>query len=70
MVSDGIKAARIQAEHSPIINSTWPASARQASILFAVKHAAAWLNPHRSVRRPAGRHAAPGRPLLGHRAPR
>jgi hypothetical protein len=70
MVSDGIKAARIQAQYSPIIDSTWPASAWQANMLFAVKHAAAWLNPHRSVRRPAGRHAAPGRPLLGRRPPR
>ncbi len=70
MVSDGIKAARIQARYSPIINSTWPAGAWQANILSAVKHAAARLNPHRSVRRPAGRHAAPGRPLLGRRPPR
>ncbi len=70
MVSDGIKAARIQARYSPLINSIGSASARQANILFAVRHAAARLNPHWSVRRPAGRHAAPGRPLLGRRAPR
>ena len=70
MVSDGVKAARIQAQYSPLINSTWPTSTFQANILFAVGHATAWLNPHRSVRRPAGRHAAPGRPLLGRRAPR
>jgi hypothetical protein len=65
MVSDGIKAARIQAQHSPLINSTWSAS----GFLSAVRHAAARLNPHRGGRRPAGRHAAPGRSLLG-RAPR
>jgi hypothetical protein len=70
MVSDGVKAARIQAQYSPLINSTWPTSTLQANILFAVRHATAWRNPHRSVRRPAGRHAAPGRPLLGRRAPR
>ncbi len=70
MVSDGIKAARIQAQHSPLINGTWPTSAVQANILLAVKHAAAWLDPHRIGRRPAGRHAAPGRSLLGRHAPR
>ena len=70
MVSDGIKAARIQAQYSPLINSTWSAGALQANILLAVKHAAGRLNPHWSVRRPAGRHAAPGRSLLARRAPR
>jgi hypothetical protein len=70
MVSDGIKAARIQAEYSPLINSTWPTSTFQANVLFAAKHAAIWLNPHRSTGRPVGRHAAPGRPLFGRRAPR
>jgi hypothetical protein len=70
MVSDGIKAARIQAQYSPLINSLRPTSALQANTLLAVKHAAARLNPHWSVRRPAGRHAAPGRSLLGRRVPR
>jgi hypothetical protein len=70
MVSDGIKAARFQAQHSPLINSTWPTRALPANIQFAVKHAAAWLNPHRIGRRQAGRHAAPGRSLLGRNAPR
>jgi hypothetical protein len=70
MVSDGIKAARVQAQHSPLINSTWPGLAFQASVLSAVRHATGWLNPPRPGRRPAGRHAAPGRPLLGrHAAP-
>jgi hypothetical protein len=68
MVSDGIKAARIQAQYSPLINSIWPTRALRANIRFAVKHVAARLDPN--VRRPAGRHAAPGRPLLGRRAPR
>jgi hypothetical protein len=70
MVSDGIKTARIQAQHSPLINGTWPTGAVQANILFAVKHAAAWLNPYQIGRRPAGRHAAPGRSLFGRHAPR
>ena len=69
MVSDGIKAARIQARRSPLINSTWPGPAFQANVLSAVRHAAGRLNPHRVGRRPAGRHAAPGRPLFGRRAP-
>ena len=39
MVSDGIKAARIQAQYSPLINSTWPGLAFQASVLSAVRNA-------------------------------
>lgn len=70
MVSDGIKAARIQARYSPLINSTWPGTAFQASVLSAVRHAAGWLNPNRGGRRPVGRHAGPPRPLFGHRTPR
>jgi len=79
MVGDGIKAARIQAQNSPLINSTWPGPAFPASVLSAVRHATGSLNPHRpgrraaaarpAGRRPAGRHAAPGRPLFGRRAP-
>jgi hypothetical protein len=59
MVGDGIKAARIQARHSPLISSTWPGVTFQASVLSAVRHATGWLDPHRIGRRPAGRHAAP-----------
>jgi len=75
MVSDGIKAARIQARHSPLISGTWPGRSFQASVLSAVRHATGWLNPHQAgghpaARRPAGRHAAPGRPLFGRRPPR
>ena len=70
MVSDGIKAARIQARRSPLIASTWPGGAFQANVVTAVRHAATRLYPHRAVRRPAGRHAAPGRSLFGRRAPR
>ena len=44
MVSDGIKAARIQAQYSPLINSTWPGPAFQANVLSAVRHATGWLN--------------------------
>ena len=69
MVSDGIKAARIQAQYSPLINSTRPGLAFQANVLSAVRHATGWLNPHRA-RRPVGRHAGPPRPLFGRRAPR
>jgi hypothetical protein len=70
MVSDGIKAARIQAQYSPLINSTWPGLAFQANVLSAVRNATAWLNPHRGARRPVGRHAGPPRPLFGRHAPR
>ena len=69
MISDGIKAARSQSHYSPLIASTWPGLAFQASMLSAVRHATGWLNPHRTGRRPVGRHAAPGRPLFGRRAP-
>jgi hypothetical protein len=69
MISDGIKAARSQSHNSPLIGSTWPGMAFQASVLSAVRHATGWLNPHRARHRPVGRHAAPGRPLLGRRAP-
>ncbi len=63
MVSDGIKAARIKAQYSPLINSTWGASAFPTAILMAViKHAADRLHLHRSSRKPVGKHAAPGRP--------
>jgi hypothetical protein len=70
MVSDGIKAARIQAQYSPLINSTWPGLAFQANLLSAVRNATGWLNPHRGAPRPVGRHAGPPRPLFGRRAPR
>jgi hypothetical protein len=72
MVSDGIKAAQIQAQYSPLINSTWAASSSQpANVLAAIKHAAARLNPRWRGHRPAGRHAAPGRSFSGRRhAPR
>ena len=61
MVSDGIKAARIQAQYSPLINSTWPGMAFQANMRSAVRHATGWLSPHRGGR-PVGRHAGPPRP--------
>ena len=70
MVSDGIKAARTQAQYSRLINSTRPGLAFQATVLSAVRHATGWLNPRRGARRPAGRHAGSPRPLFGHRAPR
>jgi hypothetical protein len=70
MVSDGIKAARIQAQYSPLISSTWPGMAFQANVMSAVRYARGLLNPHRAGRRPAGRHAGPPRPLFGRRAPR
>jgi hypothetical protein len=59
MVSDGIKAARIQAQYSPLINSTWPGVAFQANVISAVRHATGWLSPRRGARRPARRAAAP-----------
>ena len=69
MVSDGIKAARIHAQYSPLINSTWPDTAFPANVRSAVRHAAGWLSPHRGGR-PVGRQAGPPRPLFGRRAPR
>ena len=69
MVSDGIKAARIQAQYSPLISTTWGPNTIQDHVVSALKHAAARLRPHRG-RRPAGRHAAPGRSFLGRHAPR
>ena len=54
MVSNGIKAARIQARYSPLINSTWPGTAFQANVRSAVRHATGWLSSHRG-----GRAAAP-----------
>jgi len=54
MVSDGIKAAQIQAQYSPLINSTWGASSTPtANALAAIRHAAARLNPRWRGRRPA-----------------
>ena len=67
MVGDGIKAARIQAQYSPLISSTWPGTAFPAAVLSAVRHATGWLNPNRARRRAVGRHAAPGRPLFSRR---
>jgi hypothetical protein len=69
MVSDGIKAARVHAQYSSLINSTWPGMAFQANVMSAVRHAAGWLSPHRGGRRPVGRHAGSPRPLFGRRAP-
>ena len=50
MVSDGIKAARIQAQYSQLINSTWHGMAFQANVMSAVRHARGLLNPHRGAR--------------------
>ncbi len=70
MVSDGIKAARIQAQYSPLINSTWsPGAFQTINVLSAIRHAAARLNPNKGGRRPAGRHAAPGRRAAPGRSP-
>ena len=65
MVSAGIKAARIQARYSPLIGLTWEPASFPVNIGSAIKSAATWLKPHR---RPAGRHAAPGRSVIGRHA--
>ena len=70
MVSDRIKAARIQARYSPLIGLTWEPVSFPVNIAAAIKNATARLNPHRGARRPVGRHAGPPRPLFGRRAPR
>jgi hypothetical protein len=71
MVSDGIKAVQTQARYSPLIGSTQTSSTfAKKSVLSAVKQAAGRVNHHRAGRRPLGRHAAPGRMLLGRNVPR
>lgn len=65
MVSDGIKAARIQARYSPLIGLTWEPVSFPVSIGPAIKSVTTRLKPRR---RPAGRHAAPGRSVLGRHA--
>ena len=76
MVGDGIKAARIQARSSPLIGCTWKPVCFPGNIRSAVKNRANRLNPFRGSRRPAGRHAtpgrrtAPGRSLIGRHAAR
>ena len=71
MISDGIKVARIQAQSSPLINSTWKARTfLPSNALSTVKQAVVWANPRRGVRRQPGRHAAPSRTLLSRQAPR
>jgi hypothetical protein len=71
MVSDDIKAVQAQARYSPLISSTRaPSTFAKKSILSAVKQAAGRVNHHRAGRRPPGRHAAPGRKLLGRNVPR
>jgi hypothetical protein len=71
MVSDGIKAAQIQAQYSTL-NSSWATGPFQSiNVVSAVKHAAARLNSHLGGgQRHAGRHAAPGRTFLGRTVPR
>ncbi len=65
MVSDGIKAARIHARYSPLIGLTWETVSFPVNIGSAIKSATTRLKPHR---RPGGRHAAPGRSVLGRHA--
>jgi hypothetical protein len=71
MVSDGIKAVQTLARYSPLISSTpTPSTFAKKSILSAVNQVAGRVNHHRACRRPLGRHAAPGRTLLGRNVPR
>lgn len=65
MVSDGVKAARVQARYSPLIGLTWEPASFPVNIGSAIRSATTRLKPHR---RPAGRHAAPGRSVLGRHA--
>jgi hypothetical protein len=47
MVSDGVKAAQINAKHS--LNGCWMADSFQtAAVLSALKQAVAWLNPRQA----------------------
>ena len=70
MVSDGIKAARIQVRYSPLIGLTWEPVSFPVHIKFAIKNATTRLGPPRVARRPVGRHAAPGWSLFGRHAAR
>lgn len=70
MVSDGIKAARIQARYSPLIGLSWEPVSFPVNVKSAIKNATTRLNPLGGGRRPAGRHAAPGRSSLGRHAAR
>ena len=55
MISDGIKVARIQAQFSPLINSTWKARAfLPSNALSTVRQAVVWTNPRRDGRRQPG----------------
>ena len=69
MVSDGIKAARIQARYSPLIGLTWEPVSFPANIRSAIKNATTRLGSPLGGR-PVGRHAAPGRSFLGRHAAR
>lgn len=61
MQSNGIKAARIQAQNSEL-NSSWAAGPLEpVHGVSAVNRAVAWLNTRRGSQRRTGRHAAPGR---------
>jgi len=58
MVSDGIKAAQIQAKNSAL-NSSWGnATSPAAAVVTAIRHAAGRRNSHSDgQRQPMGRHA-------------
>jgi hypothetical protein len=60
MVSNGIRAAQIQAKNSPL-NSSWEAEAVPMQNVFsAIRNAAVRINPNQQARRlSAGRHASP-----------
>jgi hypothetical protein len=69
MVSDGIKAARIQARYSPLIGLTWEPVSFPVHVTSAIKNAKTRLSSPWGGR-PVGRHAAPGRSFLGRHAAR
>jgi hypothetical protein len=59
MVSDGIKAARIQAQCSPLINSTWPGLPGECAVRGPARHGLAEPAPRRPPSGPPRRSAAP-----------
>ena len=70
MVSDGIKAARIQARYSPLIGLTWEPVSFPVNIAAAVKNATTRLSPRRGGRRrQAGTPPQAGTPRPGARFP-
>ena len=73
MVSDGIKAAQIQARNSPL-NSSWGSGASPAAaVVSAIRNAAVRLNSQSDgQKQPIGKHAGSAKPRssVNHHVPK